>query len=246
VETTNRLRYIFTKSIVVLSVILLSLLVGFLQIRGPILAILLLAPFAGLFIVLYPKVGLYVILVSTYTFDWLSRVLGVLPTQARWLPDIVLALLIIPLVYRLLFKEKQLQKTPIDWFFLGILVVGAFSTFINGVSIVTALSGFRAIITPFILFYLLINLNFSERDLKNFCSFYLGFELIQIPLTIIQVRFVWGWRSCEWNIWLLATGIATVVCLNAHEPLLWTGNNPAKVVGICWFGKYFVYSNAVG
>lgn len=136
---------------------------------------------------LLPKYGLIAIFLGVYSLDWLSRVLGILPNQVRWIPEGLIVLLVIYTVLLRSFKDKLIfKRTPIDIFMVGLVLIGLLSLAVNYGSIITALSGFRNLLRPLLLFYVIVNLELDEKYLKRLIFLLIFLELLQIPITFVQ------------------------------------------------------------
>jgi hypothetical protein len=135
----------------------------------------------------FAHIALLGIFAGIYSLDWFSRVLGILPTQVRWLPETLIVLL---LVYVFLLRSANgkliLRKTPIDRYFIGLVIVGLFSMIINLEPLFTALSGFRNLLRPLLLYYVIINLKLGEKYLKRLVILLFIMELLQIPVILYQ------------------------------------------------------------
>ena len=88
--------------------------------KQPAVLALLFLPLPVALLIFFPRTGLMVVFIGVYSLDWLSRVLGILPTQVRWLPEMVI---FSTLIYILLRHSGEgliiLKKTPIDHYVIG-------------------------------------------------------------------------------------------------------------------------------
>ena len=155
--------------------------------KQPALLALLFLPIPILLLILFPRVALTGVFIGVYSLDWLSRVLGILPTQVRWLPEVVIFSM---LIYILMRHSGEglivLKKTPIDRYILGLILVGLLSMLVNSVPLFTTLSGFRNLLRPLLLYYVMINLKLDEKYLKRLMILFFAMELFQIPVIFYQ------------------------------------------------------------
>jgi hypothetical protein len=159
----------------------------------------------------FAHIALLGIFAGIYSLDWFSRVLGILPTQVRWLPETLIVLL---LVYVFLLRSANgkliLRKTPIDRYFIGLVIVGLFSMIINLEPLFTALSGFRNLLRPLLLYYVIINLELKEKYLKRLVILLFIMEFLQIPVILYQF-FAYGGGDLSSGTLGYSSGNMTVV-----------------------------------
>jgi hypothetical protein len=165
-----------------------ALLIGFGSTQSSrILTLLFIAPVGLLIVFALPKISLTAVFLGIYSLDWLSRVLGILPTQVRWVPEGLIYLMLATLLFRQSLEGKLiLRKTPIDRYLIGLLVIGLLSMAFNSGSFFTALAGFRSLLRPLLLFYVVVNLGLDEKYLKRLVILLVILELMQIPICFIQ------------------------------------------------------------
>ncbi len=200
-------------SLLVIGALLLASLMGAAIAQNSLLGALLCVPLAGIAMIVQPWIGLYAILVGAYSLDWLSRALGLLPTQARWLPDLILVTLALVVIAKAVLERKGLRRTPLDGPFLVLIIFGIMSALVNGSSPATALNGYRTLLKPLMLFYVIINLDVSPRTLKHLIILLIGLELLQIPITVLQAQVYGVGDEVGGTLGYSATQIATIMAL---------------------------------
>ena len=155
--------------------------------KQPYILALLFLPIPILLLIIFPRVALTSVFIGVYSLDWLSRVLGILPTQVRWLPE---GVIFATLIYILLRRSGEglivLKKTPIDRYIIGLILIGLLSMLVNSSPLVTTLSGFRNLLRPLLLYYVMINLKLDEKYLKRLVILFFAMELFQIPVIFYQ------------------------------------------------------------
>lgn len=155
--------------------------------KQPAVLALLFLPLPVALLILFPRAGLTGVFIGVYSLDWLSRVLGILPTQARWLPE---AVIFSTLIYVLLRRSGAglivLKKTPIDRYIIGLILVGLLSMVVNSAPLFTTLSGFRNLLRPLLLYYVMVNLKLDEKYLKRLMILFFVMELFQLPVIFYQ------------------------------------------------------------
>lgn len=179
-----------TRSAILLTVlaVFIGLLTGIVAAQGkPLFLALLLAPLGVFFLFRFPNLSLVGIFVGVYSLDWLSRVLGILPTQVRWLPEGLIILTIVFILLRVVVDGKsKLRKTPIDLYFVALIIFSLFSAAFNSETIFTTLSGLRNLLRPLLLFYVVVNLGLDRKDIKRLIILLITLEFLQIPIVFYQ------------------------------------------------------------
>ena len=136
------------------------------------------------------RLGFIIILATLFIFNWLFGVIKVIPKEITWLPDVIIMVMTVKLLF-LQTKQKKIKKTPIDIPFLAIILLGFISALYNNVSIVTLIFGFRNFFKYILMFYILRNIEYDEKFYKFFMIALFVLALLQIPITFIQA-FVYG------------------------------------------------------
>ncbi len=153
---------------------------------GPAAVVVLpLALVGTVFVARHPHWGVYGLLVGAFSLDWLSREVGILPTQARWVTDALLVLLVL-LVARRRWQGLGSTKTPVDGPMLALAVVGSVSVLLSGTALPVAFAGFRLMFKVVLLFYVIIYLDLPEPVLRRLVLLMIGLELLQIPAAVLQ------------------------------------------------------------
>lgn len=179
IKENFRLKYVY-----VLSIVLLAIFTG--------VSIVSLDPYKWLAIGVIPIVygllrfssfGFYIILISVFFADWFIQ-LELIPDQLGWLPEIVLILLALKVL--IVNRGKRFTRTPIDLPLAIFLLVSILSGIINTVSPVKAFLALRLDLKFILMFYLLINLNMSEKVYKNMMKLFFLLLLIQVPTALVK------------------------------------------------------------
>jgi len=139
----------------------------------------------GLFLTVEPRVGIVVVIMSVFLFDWLSDVAGVLPRQMTWLPELVIAVLFLK-VYVVTLKHGRLPRVPINKAVLVFVLFGLVSAVINDASPFVTFLGFRNYLKYVLLFYVVSCLDFHEVFLRRMILCVIGSAFLQIPVAVLQ------------------------------------------------------------
>ncbi|MHA1385528.1 MAG: hypothetical protein ACTSR3_17375 [Candidatus Helarchaeota archaeon] len=140
---------------------------------------------AGVFIINYPKVGIILVFISLFLADWLSDVVGVIPRQITWIPEIILIILF----FKILFisgVEKKFPNTSINYSILSLILFGGISAFVNSSKLIVTFAGFRNYFKFLLLFYVIAFLELDDLFFKKMIRLLIVLAFIQVPVTIIQ------------------------------------------------------------
>lgn len=139
-----------------------------------------------------PAVGLQLIVVLAFSIDWLSDDLRLVPHQATWGIEALVALLAIRALWD---RLPQLpRRGPTDVFAVALLAVGAGSALFHGESLWTIALGIRVLFRFVLLYYALLNLNLSEPAWRRLIQLCLVLVFLQIPLGSYQF---WGLHKTD-------------------------------------------------
>ncbi|MCZ6594936.1 MAG: hypothetical protein O6943_08480 [Bacteroidetes bacterium] len=138
------------------------------------------------------KIAITLMVLFVYLItDWFSVYFSILPRSFTWVSDIIILLLLTKLIVLSVFERKKLQSTPIDLLVLLFFFAAITSMIINNIPPIIALvTGFRKAFISFILFYVVVNLDFHENFYKKIINFLIVIALLQVPITLLQT-FVW-------------------------------------------------------
>ena len=131
------------------------------------------------------RMGVFIILTTLFMLNWLFGFFRAIPKELTWLPDIIILILAVKILY-LQAKKNNWKSTPIDMFLLAIIALGILSAIYNDVSKVTILFGFRKFFKYTLLFLILRNLELESKFYRFFLIALLILALVQIPATIVQ------------------------------------------------------------
>ena len=134
------------------------------------------------------KVGILIILATLFLFHWLFGVFRAIPKEITWLPDVIIMILTIKVLY-LQAKKKIWHRTPIDLPLLALIVLGILSATYNDVHIVTLVFGFRKFFKFILMFYILRNIERDEKFYRQMLITLFILAVLQIPVTIAQATF---------------------------------------------------------
>lgn len=133
-----------------------------------------------------PKWGVYVLLTTIFYADWLSMKWYILPRATSWQIEMVIAILFLAAIARITLRNGKIIQTPLDKFFIILVVIGVVSHFVNSSSPVITALGIRNTFKYPLFFYLLIQLDLDEKFYKNVIKYFIFLALIQILVAIIQ------------------------------------------------------------
>ncbi|HEY0090475.1 MAG TPA: hypothetical protein VGB37_16615, partial [Candidatus Lokiarchaeia archaeon] len=140
----------------------------------------------GVFLIWFKvEYGLYLIILMSFFMDWLTEEAGLFPHAFSWIIEAILILLFIKILLPKI-NRKLIRGSNIDKILLIIVILGIVSALINGFTIVNILLGFRVYFKFIIVFYIIINTNFSEKTYKNLIIFLLAMILFQVPIALWQ------------------------------------------------------------
>lgn len=164
-----------------------------------------------------PRIGIYVMLISLFLFDWLSDPFGILPRQLTWTKDLVILILLLRALI-LMVERKRTLRTPVD-VLLGLFVLaGCVSCLINSVPPIVAALGFRHALKYILFFYVFVYSDFEERFLQRLILVILLIAFVQVPIAVVEYSL---WRPS-----LMALGSAMI------RPDFVTGTLPRASSGI--------------
>lgn len=147
--------------------------------------LLLLGAFGGALLLKDHRTAVVLLVVSVFLLDWLSDVVGIIPRQITWLPELIL----IGLFFKVLFsiaKDKKLPHTAIDGPMVLLIGVGVLSAVLNSAGLEVLLFGFRSYFKFVVLFYAVATLAFDDGFLQKMIKLFVLLAFIQIPVAIAQ------------------------------------------------------------
>lgn len=154
---------------------------------SPMRLLMIASAFLGVCVLLQSKYAILAILINIFFFDWLSNTVGVMPRQFTWIPEIMLISLSMKLVcIRMMERKALLLRTPIDRILLMVIISAIVTSMVHSAHPITTLLGFRNYLKYILMFYLIINLGFDERAIKQIITCFLVLMAIQIPISTIQ------------------------------------------------------------
>lgn len=134
-----------------------------------------------------PLVAVWVILFWVPIQYLPTKAFQILPQNAVWVDEVVVVGLALAAFMRIAFIRTKYKPTPVDLPLLGFIIIGAISTLLNGVSPIVAIMGLRGVLQFPLLYYAILNFNFSDKALRLIIWTIIITALIQIPTTLIQL-----------------------------------------------------------
>lgn len=129
--------------------------------------------------------SILLIMILSFSVDWLAMDLEIIPYSLTWLPDMILFILLLKVLNKFL-TYKKVEVTN----FTGLLIVlGLFSgisAIMNGVDLFKIIAAYRVFFRYIILVYVIINIDLSKEFLERCIKILLLLFLIQVPITIYQ------------------------------------------------------------
>ena len=92
---------------------------------------------------------------------------GSIPVALRFVPELILYGLLVWVCVSRLWRGRSLRKTPIDMLVAAFFLSTAISIVLNGSPIVGSIINLRTIWRYLSVFYIVVNLDISPRDLKR-------------------------------------------------------------------------------
>jgi len=163
-------------------------------IHNPYIWIFVIGGVLGVFIINYPKIGLILIFISLFLLDWLSDVIGIIPRQITWIPDVIIIILIFKILSISSIKKK-FPNTSINYFILSLILLSGISAFINSSSLAVMFAGFRNYFKFILFFYVIVSLELDNFFYKKMIRILILFALLQVPVTILQRYFWYKWQA---------------------------------------------------
>ncbi len=132
------------------------------------------------------KMGFFIIMFWVFFADWPMQ-LNIVPTQLTWLPEIIL------LIYMMILsiEKKLFNNTAITLSIFTFIVIGIISAIVNMRDIISVLLAFRLDLKFIIMFYCLIQFQFTEKFYKFMLKWLYIFLIIQLPVSIYKF-FIYG------------------------------------------------------
>jgi O-antigen ligase len=189
-------KFLNSDQIFVLVFLFTAVFLGIGVVLQPLVAFALLGLLSVCFILLYDDRIFVLIIIVWNVIQYLpTRVYPVLPDQAVWIDDGAVFILVIYWFVRRLFSGQFQGHLKFDLIFLFFVAIGVISTLINQVSLQIAVEGIRAIVQPFLLYYILQFGNYSKKTLYFFVVLIFVMFSIQLPFVIfngVQTGQWWG------------------------------------------------------
>jgi hypothetical protein len=135
--------------------------------------------------------AILVIIASLFLLDWLSVAMRVMPAQVAWLPDLIIALLVMKALYRKV-TGRYPSEFPIAHILIALVAIALVSTILNGVNGLTVLSGVRRWYKYVLLCYLMGYLDLRESFLRKAVWVIVCLTLLQGVITVLQSVFFLG------------------------------------------------------
>lgn len=111
---------------------------------------------------------------------------GIIPVALRFVPELILYGLLVWVCGMRLWQGQSLRKTPIDMLIAAFFVSTAISIVLNGSPIVGSIINLRTIWRYLSVFYVVVNLDISPRDLKRMLNGLRVVILIQAVIGSLQ------------------------------------------------------------
>ncbi|RJQ51022.1 MAG: hypothetical protein C4521_13090 [Actinobacteria bacterium] len=173
-------------------VLLLALAGGANAGRGDIRLWLLLGAFvAGAAVFANHRAAVFLILLSVFLFGWLSSVLGVLPRQATWLPELALIALSLRLMLEVP-RKREVRILPADLALACLLLIGLVSSLANLERATVLAVGLRNYFKFVPLFYAIRWLDFDDDFLRRMLKALVAVALVQVPVAAAQRALSFG------------------------------------------------------
>lgn len=137
------------------------------------------------------KFAIYVILFSVSFLDILY-VYTPIPRQLSWLPEIMIGVLTIKVLYIISRRHSIVRRSDIKTFkillllFVLLIFTGVFSGILNDSSPVITMIGFRNYFKYILLFFLLYYLGLEQDFYKKIIGFIFIIAAIQVPVSILE------------------------------------------------------------
>jgi len=161
---------------------------------NPYIWLLLIGGIIGAFIFKNHETGLVLMFISLFILDWLSEVIGIIPRQITWVPEIILIILFFKVLF-LVATEKRSANAIITIPILFLIGLGVISAFINSIELMVAFAGFRNYFKFILFFYAITFLNCSDAFLRKMVKFLIVIAFVQIPVAVSQRLFYIGLAS---------------------------------------------------
>jgi hypothetical protein len=113
----------------------------------------------------------------------------------RFIPEIILYLLLAHLVYNKIRSGEGIRKTPIDILIIAFFVSSFISIIVNGASIPGSIDNLRTNWRYLSVFYLLVNSDISQQQLANTINKIIAIGIIQSIITSLQFFLPAGFKS---------------------------------------------------
>ena len=133
-----------------------------------------------------PGYGVGCLILLVFFVDWCTEELGLLPHEATWLIEVMVALLAVRAVAARGVTRLRGAGMELPLLLLGF--GGVASALAHGQEIVSIGLGLRALLRFLIMFYVLINLDLTERQWRWGLVLVIGLVFLQAPIAAYQ----WG------------------------------------------------------
>jgi hypothetical protein len=146
--------------------------------------VLLVAIPPALLVLRYPKLALFLIAVLIYVLRWMYDTLHVLPREITYVPDILIAIMVVRTLPHLLRRPEGRRRTV-----TLVMVLVAFamlSGILNSVGTKPMIAGMRLAFQYVLLFIAAQYLNLSKGQIKAFLALLFVIGLAQTPITLYQ------------------------------------------------------------
>lgn len=146
------------------------------------------------------RIAIYIILVSVSFFEILYAHTP-FPRQLTWLPEIMIGILTIKVLYILSCRKFTVRTGDVKSFrflfllFILLIFIGIFSGLSRGFSPVITLLGFRNYFKYILLFFLLYYLDFDRDFYKRIVALIFVIAAIQVPVSVLEYAI---FRAPDW------------------------------------------------
>jgi hypothetical protein len=203
----------FTLPIILVNLLLFAL---FNSVLFQLLSIaLLIGSISFIFLFLRPTWALYILVFSLFSLHWLTDSLQILPKLFNFSPDILIIIAFLKGMCDRLRLFGTLPRTIVDRFVVLFICLAILSHILNSSdSIIVFFNGvFRQNLKFILLFYAIVYLAPSDRVLRRLIFLFIGLELLQIPITIIQALHYTDWDFVGGTLGAASTGILALSAL---------------------------------
>ncbi len=180
-------------------VVILGLIAGFLYWYSPIALLVLpfgLITLAVLWVMYYRPTWVVFFLVAYMPFEEIVLKYAPIPDRvfsySRFFGEALIFITFLFLLLRKLIRGEKLRRTPIDGYLIVFLAIVLVTMLVNRPPFIGSLVNLRALLRYSVLFYLVVNLNLKEEQVKKILNIILLIGVIQLLIGALQL--LWGSR----------------------------------------------------